>query len=131
MQFSLAYPNTARPLNDLSMRDLDEPAISWHTQTKLPVLAYSPTAGGYFASGGQKAIAGYDNAVSRARLGWLEKLALEMNVSANQLALAYLVNQPFSTIPILGTSDPEHLQDALQAASVRLSGRQVQWLRNG
>ena len=131
MRFGLATPNAPVPVSDPATRYLDDPSLAWHTDTNLPVLAYSPTAGGYFASGGAKGQKSYDNTISRARLARATQLAGELGVNANQIALAYLLRQPFPTIPILGTSDPDHLADALAAAKLRLAPEQTSWLRQG
>ncbi|HEY7090549.1 MAG TPA: aldo/keto reductase [Tepidisphaeraceae bacterium] len=56
----------------------------------------------------------------------MNKLASELGVSGNQIALAWLLHRPFPVIPILGTMNVEHLADALRACTVRLSAAQLQ-----
>jgi aryl-alcohol dehydrogenase-like predicted oxidoreductase len=51
--------------------------------------------------------------------------------TANQIALAWVINQPFPAIPMLSTSNPEHLAEGLAAATIRLSPEQVRWLADG
>ncbi|MBN2449506.1 MAG: aldo/keto reductase [Lentisphaeria bacterium] len=114
--------------NDLHW--FDETDGEWHRRSKLPVLPYSPTAQGFFATAGASGQA-YRNAASQERLARARKVADEMGATPNQIALAWLRHQPFPVIPILGTADAEHLRDALGAVHVRLTPEQVRWLRQG
>lgn len=126
-RWSLAHPtNTPRPGFSISPED-----ESWYTREQMTAVVYSPTAGGYFASDGQRGKATYDNPISRDRLQRVRHLADRLGVTPNQIALAWLLLQPFPVIPILGTSQPDHQADALDAVAVCLSPEQVQWLRQG
>lgn len=124
-QWNLAVPNL--PFPDPTMRFLTDEDRQWHTVSGLPVAPYSSTACGYFATGGQAAGA-FDTPASRARLIHAQYLAAEMKCSTNQIALAYLLAQPFPVIPILGTTQPAHLRDALHAPEISLTEEQVCWL---
>ncbi len=129
-QFSLAHSNTPEPQTDPANRYLYDPDLVWHTQSQIPVICYSPTAGGYFASDGLRG-KGFENSISRARLVRAQQLAVQLVVTPNQIALAYLMALPFRVIPILGTGDPAHLADGLAAAKIHLAPDQVHWLRDG
>ncbi len=130
-QFSLAQPNAPEPTTDPANRYLYDHDIAWHTRSRLPVLCYSPTAGGYFASDGVRSKGTFENPTSRARLIRAQQLAAQLGATPNQIALAYLMAQPFLIIPILGTSDPVHLADGLASANIQLTPTQVRWLRDG
>jgi len=130
-QFSLAHTNSPEPETDPAMRCLYDHDIVWHTQSQIPVLCYSPTAGGYFASDGVRAKDTYENPISRARLARAKELASQLHATPHQIALAYLLAQPFRVIPILGTSDPAHLSDGLASVNINLNPSQVSWLRDG
>lgn len=125
-QWNLAQPN---PSADPTMLCLNADDETWHRQHGLPVVAYSPTARGYFASGGRLAANDYDNPASRGRLKRAEELASMLGVTPHQIALAYLLNQPFPVIPILGTTNQQHLEDAVAATAVRLTDDQIRWLK--
>ena len=56
------------------------------------------------------------------------QLADEMGVSAIQIALAYVVNQPFPCCALVGPRNPMQLQDSLDGAQIELSPEQVAWL---
>ena len=107
---------------------LEEADVAWHRQSRLPAIPYSSTAGGYFASNGQKARSTFDNPVSRERLARAQTLAKELRATPGQIALAWLLHQEFPVIPIVGPSNPEHLREDLGAADLRLTPQQVQWL---
>lgn len=124
--WNLAQPNqTADP----TMLFLNSDEEAWHRTHGLPVVAYSATARGYFASGGRLAATDYDNPISRGRLQRATELAVQLGVTPGQVAVAYLLNQPFPAFPILGTTDPQHLADAVQATRLRLTEEQINWLR--
>ena len=110
---------------------LEEPDREWHRRTGLPVVPYTSTAGGYFASGGQSAKAAFDNETSRARLDRAGTLAKELGVTPGQVALAWLMHQDFPVFPIVGARNRDHLREDLGAAQVRLTPEQVRWLERG
>jgi len=56
------------------------------------------------------------------------QLAEARGVPASQIALAWMLQKPAITAPIVGASKPGHLEDAVGALSVRLSDDEVQQL---
>jgi aryl-alcohol dehydrogenase-like predicted oxidoreductase len=116
--WNLGHPTP--PAGPFGMKDR-----AWHEKSGLAIFAFSPTARGYFARGKDDQ---FDNPVSQARLSRATKLGQELGATANQIAVAWLMHQPFTVIPILGTLKIDHLVDALGAAAVTLSLEQVKWL---
>ena len=114
---------------DPTMRDLDSADEAWHCESLLPVMGYNGSAGGFFASGGKPG--SYDNPVSRARLARCEELARSLTATPGQVALAWLMAQPFPVFPIIGTGQPAHLEEALGAVKLRVTPDQARWLRYG
>jgi len=55
----------------------------------------------------------------------LGQLAEQRDIPRAQLALAWLLNKPVITAPIVGATKPHHLQDAVAALSVRLTAEEV------
>jgi aryl-alcohol dehydrogenase-like predicted oxidoreductase len=53
------------------------------------------------------------------------EVAGERNVPPAQVALAWLLQRPGVTAPIIGATKPEHLADALAAETLQLSGEEV------
>ena len=121
------------------MRYMDDATHRWHLETGFPVLAYSAQACGFFgeanvawARGG---FAGpipkrpaYDSPQNRRRLLNAIAMADARGVSANQIALAYLLNQPFPVFPIIGTSKPERVHEAFAATTIVLSEEELRTL---
>jgi 1-deoxyxylulose-5-phosphate synthase len=124
-KLSLAVPT---PSKDPTVPPFGPNEMRWHAQTGMSVCAYTPTASGFFATNGVNGARGCDNPTSAARLAVVNQLAKEIRATPNQIALAYLLHLPFPVIPILGTSNVEHLSDALGASAVRLSEQQVRAL---
>ena len=52
-------------------------------------------------------------------------------VSPAQIALAWLLDQPAVTSPIVGVTDPQHLADAVAAADLDLTADEVEELSAG
>jgi 1-deoxyxylulose-5-phosphate synthase len=53
------------------------------------------------------------------------EIADERGVSPAQIALAWLLSKPAVTSPIVGATRPGHLEDAIAAASLKLSGDEI------
>jgi aryl-alcohol dehydrogenase-like predicted oxidoreductase len=58
----------------------------------------------------------------------VEQLATERGVKMAQVALAWTLSKEFVTAPIVGTTSVAHLEDAVEALTVDLSGSDVAWL---
>ncbi len=102
----------------------------------MPIIPYAGQSGGYFAkldenpdSLGDALKARYDNPVNVARLAAVRALAEEKGFSVNEIALAYLVNQPHQTIPIIGATRPEQIAESVKAVDVKLTPAELARLR--
>lgn len=126
-QWNLAQTNMV-PTADPTLRTVTNDDLCWYRTQRLPIIPYSSTACGYFATDGQAGAASFDNPVSRARLQRAQQLAAELGCTPNQIALAWLLHQDVPVIPILGTTRPEHLQDAISATTICLTPAQRDWL---
>jgi 1-deoxyxylulose-5-phosphate synthase len=120
---SLAVQNEAPWPGCLSACDAESRA--WHERTGMPVLAWSAQAGGYFAG---KASPVYDNAANRDRRERAEQLGRRVGATANAVALAWVLAQPFPAIAVIGPHSVEHLEASLGALDVSLSADEVRWL---
>jgi aryl-alcohol dehydrogenase-like predicted oxidoreductase len=128
-QWSLGEPNW-QPGPEPTMRCATDTDREWYAAHSLAVVPYSSTSNGYFATGGERG-RDYQNPKNEARLRRAQQLAADLDCTPNQIALAYLMSQGFLVVPIIGTTDPEHLRDAMGAAQVSLTPEQVRWLREG
>ena len=58
----------------------------------------------------------------------VHQVARERGVSGPQIALAWLLNKPHITSPIIGATRLQHLDEAVAAVDIRLTGEEVKRL---
>lgn len=103
----------------------------WHRKHALPTLAYSSQARGFFGrenvewaknefEGPAPRYPAFDCRDNRMRLLATIRVAQLLKVTPNQVALAYLLHQPFPVYPIVATSRVEHLVEAMGSTRVML-----------
>ena len=68
---------------------------------------------------------GQTEAVDRVVVDRVGQVAARRGVSQAQVALAWMLDRPAVTAPIVGATKPRHLQDAVAALSLHLSGDEV------
>jgi aryl-alcohol dehydrogenase-like predicted oxidoreductase len=129
VQGSLAEP-TWQPAADPTMRFVTQEEIAWNAVSGVPLVAYSATAGGYFAGRGHDTGL-YATDANQARCRRAVELAARRGCTPTQIALAYLMCREPIVIPLFSTTNPAHLQEALGAAAVPLDPQEVRWLRDG
>jgi aryl-alcohol dehydrogenase (NADP+) len=101
----------------------------------LGVLPWSPLARGLL-TGGRKGVASdasaraetddyarqmYDDVLDMPVVEQCEKVARERGVAPTRVALAWLLQQPGVTAPIIGATKLQHLDDAVAAVDLELS----------
>lgn len=103
----------------------------------LPIVPYAAQSGGYFtklSEGGEDAVpdqlkARYGNPVNKKRLAAVKVLAEQKGVTINEVALAYLVNQPYQTISIFGGRTPQQIEESVKAVALALTPQELEQLR--
>jgi predicted dehydrogenase/aryl-alcohol dehydrogenase-like predicted oxidoreductase len=116
----------------------DAPYKAWLTEHQIPNFSWSSQARGFFTdrAGRDKR----DNAElvdtwysegNFARRDRAIALGKELGASPIHIALAYVLAQPFPSIPLIGPRRLQELDDSIKALSIRLTPEQVQWLENG
>lgn len=122
------------------MMYLDARMWAWHVETGFPLAPYAAQARGYFGqeniawaragfTGSAPRATDYDSPANRARLQTALDLARTKDCTVNQIALAYALHQPFPTFPIISTSNPAHVREAMDAPRVGLSVEESALLR--
>lgn len=103
----------------------------------IAVLPWSPLGGGKLtrpwgastkrASTDRYNKSMYDDPESndRAVVAALEELSGQRGVPMAQLAMAWVLNKPEVTSPIVGVSKPSHLDDAIAATRLQLTADEV------
>ena len=102
---------------------------------RLPLFPWSSQAGGFF-TGRFRPDRPADPDVARVyftagnweRLRRAETLAAERGTTANQVALAWVLHQPFPTFPLIGPLSVEELRSSLGALDIALSPAEALWL---
>lgn len=91
----------------------------------VTLLAYSPLLNGAYTRTDRPLPAQYLGPDSDARLAALRAVADEMDATANQVLLAWMMQSDPVVIPVIGATTPEQLTDILGAFSVQLSAEQM------
>lgn len=134
--------NLAEPNRDFNRREgtlaMDEAMFAFHRETGLPALPYSPQALGLFtkalrpdfdADPRNRGVKDrFVNPVTLRRVERVRHLAAELEVDGTDLALAWLLHQPFVTLPIIGPRIVGQLDATVAALELRLTPAQVAWL---
>jgi aryl-alcohol dehydrogenase-like predicted oxidoreductase len=107
----------------------DPASLAWYRRTQLPVMAWSAQGGGFFAGRtGPEVDRVYAGARNRERLRRAEELGGDKGFTANQIALAWVLHQPFPTYAIIGPRTVEELRASVAAVEVELAPEEVRWL---
>jgi len=84
-------------------------------------LSWSPLGGGFLGTAGQLSKNHPRRATMLALQRLLDKTVKFYGVSRTVLSLAWLLKHPSGIIPIVGSTDPQHIRDAAKADDVNLS----------
>lgn len=114
----------------------DPDSRAWLTRTQLPLMPWSSQARGFFVPGRgdpdnrsdpELVRCWYreDNFQRRARA---VELAKARGVLPIDIALAYVLAQPFPTFPLIGPRRLQETRTSFQALGVELTPREVRWL---
>jgi 1-deoxyxylulose-5-phosphate synthase len=113
----------------------DDETCEWHEKHQLPLLSWSSQARGFFT--GRFTPEVRDNADlvrvfysddNWERLRRAEQLGKQKQVTAIQIALAYVLNQPFPTCALIGAQNPEELASCDAGAGIQLTKAELNWL---
>lgn len=130
--FSLAVPNVPRWPGCVSVMPED---LAWYETAQMPLFSWSSQASGFFTgryapdkTDHAEMVRVYYSQENWNRYGRARKLAAAKGVDANQIALAYVLCQPFPTFALIGPLTNEELKSSMRAVDVLLSREEVMWL---
>ncbi len=111
----------------------DPESRAWYERTQLPVFAWSSQAGGFFAraldpDADAEILRVYGSAANDERRRRASELARARGARANDVALAWVLHQPFPVHAVVGPQRPEELRSCLAALAVELTPEDVRWL---
>jgi aryl-alcohol dehydrogenase-like predicted oxidoreductase len=135
MLWSLAHIDMdANP--DKTLVNMDGESFDYHKSSGLAAIPYSSQAGGLFnkmaqgsltqMNGGVRSM--YPSAENEGRFKHIQKVSGDTGFSITQIALGYLLSQPFAVIPIVGCHTLMQLKDSLSAGDISLDPAQVKFL---
>jgi predicted dehydrogenase/aryl-alcohol dehydrogenase-like predicted oxidoreductase len=108
----------------------------WFTKTQIPLLAWSSQARGFFVPGLASPEKKEDAELVRVwysddnfeRLKRVNQLAERRKVLPINVALAYVLNQPFPTYALIGPRQLSETETSLKGLDVVLSTEELKWL---
>lgn len=126
--WSLAQPNAAA-FGMPGLAAMDDAMFAFHQASGWAVVPYTSQARGFFqkvAAQGPNGLSERDrqtywNDTNARRTTVVQQLAEEHKATPSQIALAYLLQQPITTIPVIGCRTVAQLQDSVGATAITLS----------
>lgn len=119
----------------------DHEAQAWYRESGMAVIPWSSLAGGFFSGRFRRdnlaefsayydrlCVATYGSEENFRRLERAESLAAERGATLAQIALAWVLHQPFEVFPLVGARSRDEFEANRAALSIELSGREVRWL---
>lgn len=119
-------------------------ARKWYAERKLPLLAYSPLASGFYSGRfrrdnldgltrelDQIGARAYASEANFQRLDRAAELAEQQGLTVAQIAVAYVMNSPMNVFAIIGSSTGERFRLAVEGAEVELTAEEIAWLEDG
>jgi aryl-alcohol dehydrogenase-like predicted oxidoreductase len=134
---SLAVPN--EPVWEGCLDARDPAAMAWYARTRLPLFAWSAGARGFFSGRFSPGHVDdptirrvYDHPDNWARLRRARELGEQKGGYAPvQVALAWVLHQPFPTYALIGPHTVEELRSCVRSLEIRLTPEEVRWLDVG
>ena len=130
--FSLA--RMVNPPWDGCVASSDAASREWFKRTQMPLLSWSSLGRGFFVRGNpddlsdQGLIYCWYAEDNFERLGRAKELAKKKGVEAVQIALAYVLHQPFPSFALVGPEKLHELMVSLDALDIELTPDEVKWL---
>jgi predicted dehydrogenase/aryl-alcohol dehydrogenase-like predicted oxidoreductase len=141
--FAASSPNLSlaawnEPMWPACLTASDAASRAWYARTQLPLFSWSSQATGFF-TGRYKAedrtnpalasiVRTWFNEENFRRLERATELAERKGVMPNQIALAYVLCQPFPTFALIGPQSIDELNDSLPALDIMLTPAEMRWL---
>ncbi len=129
---SLAAPMEAMWPGVLSA---SEEAQDWHRENQFTLMSWSSQARGFFSGQftpenreDENMVRVYYNPENFEKLRRAQELGSTKGFTAIQIALAYVMHQPYPTLPIIGPCTLAELDSSLEALKIKLSNDEMQWL---
>ena len=90
-------------------------------EKKITPMAWSPLGAGQLGEGARRLLKGQEGYRTEKVLPLLEEFAAQRGVTRSAVALAWLMKHPAGIMPIVGSTNPRHICDAMRATEIDLS----------
>lgn len=111
---------------------IGEEGRKWHEETQTPLFSWSSTGRGYFAGiNDADSIRVYDNPDNRARRDRATELGKKYDLSPTQIALAWVLNQPYPAFALCGLRSKENVIENVAALDLTLTPEELRYLEYG
>lgn len=100
---------------------LEDGTLDQCLEDRITPTSWSPLARGLLGDGGRPDPNDSRAAGLRALLERLDSIAKRLGVSRTVLSLAWLLKHPAGIVPVVGTTDPARIRDAVRADGLELS----------
>ena len=117
VQWSLVPPEWTAT-EDPTVRTVTGEEVDWHSETGIPIAAYSATGGGFFS---KPCPASHSS--NRALWELVRDLSARIGCTPTQLALAWLLRQTPTVLPLFSTANPAHLTEILASETMHLDSQ--------
>jgi len=112
----------------------DKASRDWLAQNKMALLPWSSQARGFFVRASRDFLD--DEELTRcwysddnfARLERVQQMSAERNLAPINIALAWLLYQPFPVFPLIGPRAVDELESSWKGLDVQLSPEDIAWL---
>ena len=139
--FSVSSPNFAlaqwnEPMWAACVMASDPASRAWYARTQMPLFSWSSQASGLFTGryspkdhSNREVVRVWYNTDNFKRLKRAQQLARKKKVTALQIALAYVLDQPGLNIyALIGPASLEEIRTSLAALTVELTPAELRWL---
>ena len=100
---------------------LDDGTLDQCQAEGMTPLAWSPLAGGLLGDGARRLLPLQEAYRTEAVVSALDKIAQARGVSRTAVALAWLLKHPSQIVPIVGSTEPARIREAVSADTMDLS----------
>jgi aryl-alcohol dehydrogenase-like predicted oxidoreductase len=107
-----------------------EDLLEYCHQRGMGIMAYSPLMGGSYGNPDVPLWEQYTSADTNARVKAIRELAEALQVSVNQLVLAWLMQGKYKIIPLITSENPAQILENIDAGSIVLPEDQIHYLAN-
>lgn len=117
---------------------IDAEGLAWHQAHQFPLFAWSSQAAGFFTGRyspenqeNREMVETYYTPANWERYRRAETLAQKLGVTTNQVALAWVLHQPFPVFALVGPWTVAELESSVEARKVSLTPEERAWLDLG